>query len=203
MTQFETRYSCATSSRPVLRCSFRRLGGCDRGLAGDRPRLSKQRRKVMYHDFNYEATLASSLRAAVAARRRPARGPGARLHAATSCRRAWPARLRSTALNAVRAADAQPDQPRTNICACSGWSRSSSCRSCSTMPGRALRDDDWRVRALLNFAGEEAKHIHLFKRFHAAFERGFPVEVRDDRPVRGDRRRRCCATIRSRSPSSS
>jgi hypothetical protein len=40
----------------------------------------------------------------------------------------------------------------------------------------ALRDDDWRVRALLNFASEEAKHIHLFKRFHAAFVRGFPVE---------------------------
>ena len=40
-----------------------------------------------------------------------------------------------------------------------------------------LLDDDWRVRALLNFAGEEAKHIHLFKRFHAAFVRGFPVEV--------------------------
>ena len=36
--------------------------------------------------------------------------------------------------------------------------------------------DDWRVRAILNFAGEEAKHIHLFKRFHAAFVRGFPVE---------------------------
>ena len=39
-----------------------------------------------------------------------------------------------------------------------------------------LRGDDWRVRALLNFASEEAKHIHLFKRFHAAFVRGFPVE---------------------------
>jgi hypothetical protein len=39
-----------------------------------------------------------------------------------------------------------------------------------------LLDDDWRVRALLNFAGEEAKHIHLFKRFHAAFVRGFPVQ---------------------------
>jgi para-aminobenzoate N-oxygenase AurF len=42
----------------------------------------------------------------------------------------------------------------------------------------ALRDDDWRVRALLNFASEEAKHIHLFKRFHNAFLRGFPVECR-------------------------
>src|SRR5580765_7066577 len=39
-----------------------------------------------------------------------------------------------------------------------------------------LLGDDWRVRAILNFAGEEAKHIHLFKRFHAAFVRGFPVE---------------------------
>jgi len=39
-----------------------------------------------------------------------------------------------------------------------------------------LRGDDWRVRALINFAGEEAKHIHMFKRFHEAFVRGFPVE---------------------------
>jgi P-aminobenzoate N-oxygenase AurF len=36
--------------------------------------------------------------------------------------------------------------------------------------------DDYRVRAILNFAGEEAKHIQLFKRFHNAFVRGFPVE---------------------------
>src|SRR6476661_7605463 len=39
-----------------------------------------------------------------------------------------------------------------------------------------LLGDDWRVRAILNFASEEAKHIHLFKRFHNAFTRGFPVE---------------------------
>src|SRR4051812_32008099 len=39
-----------------------------------------------------------------------------------------------------------------------------------------LLGDDWRVRAILNFATEEAKHIHLFKRFHHAFVRGFPVE---------------------------
>jgi hypothetical protein len=39
-----------------------------------------------------------------------------------------------------------------------------------------LIGDDWRVRAILNFASEEAKHIHLFKRFHGAFVRGFPVE---------------------------
>lgn len=40
----------------------------------------------------------------------------------------------------------------------------------------SLRDDDHRIRALLQFASEEAKHIHLFKRFHQAFVRGFPVE---------------------------
>jgi hypothetical protein len=36
-----------------------------------------------------------------------------------------------------------------------------------------LAQDDWRTRALLQFAGEEAKHIQLFKRFREAFERGF------------------------------
>ena len=41
-----------------------------------------------------------------------------------------------------------------------------------------VRGDDWRIRAFLNFASEEAKHIHLFKRFHDAFVRGFPTECR-------------------------
>jgi len=36
-----------------------------------------------------------------------------------------------------------------------------------------LRGDDYRVRALLQFAGEEAKHIHLFKRFREQFDNGF------------------------------
>lgn len=36
-----------------------------------------------------------------------------------------------------------------------------------------LSGDDYRVRALLQFAGEEAKHIHLFKRFRQDFEEGF------------------------------
>lgn len=37
----------------------------------------------------------------------------------------------------------------------------------------AAVDDDYRVRAFLGFAAEEAKHIHLFKRFRAAFQEGF------------------------------
>ncbi|HWP44939.1 MAG TPA: hypothetical protein VNO14_16980 [Blastocatellia bacterium] len=36
-----------------------------------------------------------------------------------------------------------------------------------------LQDDDYRVRSFLQFASEEAKHIHLFKRFREEFERGF------------------------------
>jgi hypothetical protein len=36
-----------------------------------------------------------------------------------------------------------------------------------------LSGDDYRARALLQFASEEAKHIHLFKRFRQEFEDGF------------------------------
>src|SRR5262249_30201492 len=36
-----------------------------------------------------------------------------------------------------------------------------------------LQDDDYRIRAFLSFAGEEAKHIQLFKLFRAEFEDGF------------------------------
>ena len=36
-----------------------------------------------------------------------------------------------------------------------------------------LHGDPWEVRALLGFASEEAKHIHLFRRFREEFERGF------------------------------
>jgi hypothetical protein len=39
-------------------------------------------------------------------------------------------------------------------------------------------NDDFRVRALLQFAGEEAKHIQLFKRFREEFEEGFGVSCK-------------------------
>ncbi|HYD29894.1 MAG TPA: hypothetical protein VEB64_03425 [Azospirillaceae bacterium] len=39
-----------------------------------------------------------------------------------------------------------------------------------------LGGDDTRTRAFLGFAAEEAKHIHLFKRFRAAFTDNFGVE---------------------------
>ena len=39
-----------------------------------------------------------------------------------------------------------------------------------------LSEDDHRVRAVLQFACEEAKHIHLFKIFRREFADGFPVD---------------------------
>ena len=39
-----------------------------------------------------------------------------------------------------------------------------------------LNGDDARVRALLNFASEEAKHIHLFKQFHRRFTDDFGTD---------------------------
>jgi para-aminobenzoate N-oxygenase AurF len=39
-----------------------------------------------------------------------------------------------------------------------------------------LSGDDHRVRALLQFAGEEAKHIQLFKNFHRLFTGSFATE---------------------------
>lgn len=39
-----------------------------------------------------------------------------------------------------------------------------------------LSGDDYRVRALLKFAGEEAKHIQVFKRFREEFEDGFGTD---------------------------
>ena len=40
----------------------------------------------------------------------------------------------------------------------------------------SLDEDDYRVRAFLQFAGEEAKHIQLFKTFTAEFHKTFPVK---------------------------
>ncbi|HEX5733798.1 MAG TPA: diiron oxygenase [Blastocatellia bacterium] len=39
-----------------------------------------------------------------------------------------------------------------------------------------LDEDEYSVRAFLQFASEEAKHIHLFRRFSEEFERGFGTQ---------------------------
>ena len=42
----------------------------------------------------------------------------------------------------------------------------------------SLDEDDYRVRAFLQFASEEAKHIQLFKRFNEEFENGFGTKCK-------------------------
>jgi len=41
-----------------------------------------------------------------------------------------------------------------------------------------INGEDYRARAFLEFAGEEAKHIHLFRRFKEEFAKGFPTECK-------------------------
>ena len=128
----------------------------------------------MYHDFNYEATLASSLRAQWQLDD-VLREDQDLDFGATSCPRAWPARPRLGSLNAF-------EQRTLNQIAAHEYLSMFGIVEEFILPFLLdharphLMDDDWRVRALLNFASEEAKHIHLFKRYHAAFKRGFPVD---------------------------
>jgi P-aminobenzoate N-oxygenase AurF. len=52
-----------------------------------------------------------------------------------------------------------------------------------------LSGEDGRVRAMLQFASEEAKHIHLFKRFREEFAKGFGTECAVIGPPKRSRRR--------------
>jgi len=128
----------------------------------------------MYHDFNYEATLASSLRAQwqlddVLREDQPL--DFSRNFMPESL--AWTAALGS--LNPFEQRILNQISAHQYLCIF-GVVEEFILPFLLDHARPALRDDDYRVRALLNFAGEEAKHIHLFKRFHEAFVRGFPVE---------------------------
>jgi hypothetical protein len=128
----------------------------------------------MYHDFNYEATLASSLRAQWQL--------DDVLRADQDLdfsRNFLPESLARTA--AVTSLNAAEQRTLNHIAAHEylgmfGLVEEFILPFLFDHARPMLRGDDYRVRALLNFAGEEAKHIHLFKRFHEAFKRGFPVE---------------------------
>lgn len=127
----------------------------------------------MYHDFNYEATLASSLRAAW------------QLDDVLTAdqeldfsRNFMPESLARTAALDSLSADEQRilNQISAHQYLCIfGVVEEFILPFLVDHARPALRGDDYRIRALLNFASEEAKHIHLFKRFHEAFVRGFPV----------------------------
>ena len=128
----------------------------------------------MYHDFNYEATLASSLKGAwqlddvLAADEE-----------LDFSRNFMPESLARTAALAGLSADEQRilNQISAHQYLCIfGVVEEFILPFLLDHTRPELREDDYQVRALLNFASEEAKHIHLFKRFHNAFVRGFPVE---------------------------
>jgi len=128
----------------------------------------------MYHDFNYEATLASSLRAQWQL--------DDVLRADQELdfsRNFMPESLARTAaldtLNAFEQRILNQISAHQYLCIF-GVVEEFILPFLMDHARPALSGDDWRVRAILNFASEEAKHIHLFKRFHEAFKRGFPVD---------------------------
>src|ERR671920_48941 len=128
----------------------------------------------MYHDFNYEATLASSLKGAW-----QLDGVLRTDQELDFTRNFMPESLARTAALDSLSADEQRilNQISGHQYLCIfGLVEEFILPFLLDHSRPALRDDDYRVRALLNFASEEAKHIHLFKRFHSAFVRGFPVE---------------------------
>ena len=127
----------------------------------------------MYHDFNYEATLASSLRA-----QWQLDDVLREDQELDFSRNMMPESLARTAIIESLSAD---EQRTLNQISAHQYLSIFGIVEEFILPflfdhaRPALRGDDWRVRAIINFAAEEAKHIHLFKRFHSAFVRGFPV----------------------------
>lgn len=128
----------------------------------------------MYHDFNYEATLASSLRAQWQlddVLREDQELDFSRLFMPESL-------ARTGALETLT----RSEQHILNQIAAHQYLSIFGIVEEFILPFLVdharphLLGDDWRVRALLNFASEEAKHIQMFKRFHQAFVRGFPVK---------------------------
>lgn len=128
----------------------------------------------MFHDFNYEATLATSLRAAW--QLDDVLREDQELNFS---RNMMPESLARTAALEMLT----PDEQRTlNQISAHQYLSIFGIVEEFILPflmdhaRSALREDAYHVRALLNFASEEAKHIHLFQRFQDAFARGFPVE---------------------------
>src|SRR5688572_6638704 len=128
----------------------------------------------MYHDFNYEATLASSLRAAWQlddVLRADQELDFSRNFMPESLART----AALTSLNPFEQRVLNQISAHQYLCIF-GVVEEFILPFLVDHARPALRGDSFKIRALLNFASEEAKHIHLFKRFHDAFVRGFPVE---------------------------
>ena len=128
----------------------------------------------MYHDFNYQTTLASSLRAAWQIE--DVLPEGAQLDFSCDL---LPEGLARTAV----APGLTAEQRRTlnhirghEYLSIFGLVEEFILPFVLDHARPQLNGDDSRVRALLNFASEEAKHIHLFKLFHQRFTNAFGTE---------------------------
>jgi hypothetical protein len=129
----------------------------------------------MFHDFRYPAILAASTRAAWQIN--DVIGPGAELDFARpflpeSLARTAPLTMiagkERLALNHIRAHD--------YLCLFGLVEEFILPFLMDHIRSELPNADDDRVRAMLNFAAEEAKHIQLFKRFHEVFTDGFGTE---------------------------
>ncbi|MFD1612427.1 diiron oxygenase [Sphingomonas tabacisoli] len=125
----------------------------------------------MYRDFNYEAVLASSTRAAW--QLDDVLGPNDRLNFGLNF---MPEALARTA----EAPGLNEDERRTlnqisghQYLSLFGLIEEFILPFVLDHARPLLNAGDHRIRALLNFAGEEAKHIQLFRRFHERFVKGF------------------------------
>ena len=141
----------------------------------------------MYHDFNYEATLASSLRAQWQlddVLREPTRSSISR---ATSCPRAWPARPRSTALNPF-------EQRILNQISAHQYLSIFGIVEEFILPFLLdharphLLDDDWRVRAHPQFRERGSQAHPSVQALPRRVRPRLPGRMPGDRPVRSDRR---------------
>jgi hypothetical protein len=128
----------------------------------------------MFHDFSYKAVLASSQRAAWQIE--DVIGPDAELDFAQPFMPAGLART-SEAEGLSKAERLLLNQIRGHEYLCIfGIVEEFILPFVLDHARPQLSGDDERVRALLQFASEEAKHIDLFKRFHQAFTRGFGID---------------------------
>ena len=151
---------------------------------------------MLTHNYSYEATLADSVKVnwqvndLIGGTRR-----------STSRSRSCPSRSRGVRAarrpQRAREAAAQPD-PRqqlplpVRVRRGVHPARSSLDEARAAMPG----GEPIEVRALMTFAEEEAKHIHLFQRFARGVQGRLPHAVRRDRPAPRMSRRSCCSHSR-------
>ncbi len=164
------------------------------------PALSQKEEEEMYHDFNYEATLASSLRAQWQLDDVLRARPGTRFLAQLHAREPWPARPRSTALNPF-------EQRVLNQISAHQYLSIFGIVEEFILPflldhARAASSRRRLARPRAAQLRERGSQAHPpVQALPRSVRPRLPGRVPGDRPVRSDRRRGAAATTRSRSGS--